>query len=191
MKKDRKHFYSFIRELSRLQVFLRKKVLHIKCRSKFMTHVPRHCANLNAPCIKKGKIIICKAHVFFPFSKPASPYCLFSPFLEVWIAWRWIRNFHENAKWLWTFETIYLIAFLGTVTHSQPRFLFWWDYRKLTYSFSNRHYPSIVLTEMRSMVKTNPWAVFSSYLTKNIKYRGNEIFYRWGQNTTPLIVSIS
>ena len=53
-----------------------------------MTHVPRHCANLNAPCIKKGKIIICKAHVFFPFSKPASPYCLFSPF--------WKSGLHED-----------------------------------------------------------------------------------------------
>ena len=45
-----------------------------------MTQVPRHYANLNAPCIKKGKIIIGKPHVFCPFSKPASPYCLFSPF---------------------------------------------------------------------------------------------------------------
>ena len=76
------------------------------------------------------------------------------------------KKFSWKRKWLWTFETIYQIAFLGTVTHSQPRFLFWWDYRKFTYSFSNTHYPSVVLTEMRSVVKTNPWAVFSSYLTK-------------------------
>ena len=97
------------------------------------------------------------------------------------------KKFSWKRKWLWTFETIYLRAFLGTVTHSQPRFLFWWDYRKLTYSFSNTHYPSIVLAEMRSVVKTNPWAVFSSYLTKkNIEV--NRYFFSWGQNT-PLIVS--
>ena len=102
------------------------------------------------------------------------------------MAWGWIIIIPWKRKWLWKFETIYLIAFLGTVTHSQPRFLFWWDYRKFTYSFSNTHYPSIVLTEMRSVVKTNPWAVFSSYLTKK-KCWGKQIFYSWGQNT-PLIV---
>ena len=59
-----------------------------------------------------------------------------------------LRNYYEYLS--------YLIAFFGAITHSQPRFLFWWDYRKFTYTFSNRHYPSIVLTEMRSVVKTNP-----------------------------------
>ena len=73
-----------------------------------------------------------------------------------------LRNYCEYLS--------YLIAFFGAITHSQPRFLFWWDYRKFTYTFSNRHYSSIVLTEMRSVVKTNPRAVSSSYLTKNKRY---------------------
>ena len=107
--------------------------------------------------------------MFCPFSMPASPHChffIFYFFLKTLDGMGVNKKFSWKRKWLWTFETIYQIAFLGTVTHSQPRFLFWWDYRKFTYSFSNTHYPSVVLTEMRSVVKTNPWAVFSSYLTK-------------------------
>ena len=104
----------------------------------------------------------------FDASFTTLPFFYFLSFLKTLDGMGVNKKFSWKRKWLWTFETIYLIAFLGTVTHSQSRFLFLWDYRKFTYSFSNTHYPSIVLTEMRSVVKTNPWAVFSSYLTKKI-----------------------
>ena len=53
-----------------------------------MTHVPRHCANLNAPCIKKGKIIICKPRVL-PLFEASFTILPFFPFF-------WKSGLHED-----------------------------------------------------------------------------------------------